>query len=120
MAVADNIRLIQEALKEAGRIDLYSKLLEIHEKAIEIQEENRELKEENAALKEHIRLVGQLRFTENNSYLQYDEAGVKVGGPFCTRCWDTDKKLINLHNDHHPQLICPVCKTRAGTREERP
>lgn len=119
MGVSDSIRLVQEALKEAGRIDLYSKLLEIHEKALEIQEENRELKVENSALKERLRLVGQLRLTENNSYLQYDEAGVKVGGPYCTRCWDSDRKLINLHWHGFQHLVCPACKTTGGKPEER-
>jgi hypothetical protein len=114
MGISDTIEIVKTALYEAGRADLYGKLLEIHEKALEYQEENQKLREEITALKETLRIKGQLRFTNTNAYIQYDEAGIRSGGPYCSCCWDRDNKLIHLHYHGLDNLVCPVCKNTGG------
>jgi hypothetical protein len=119
MGISDSIELLRTVLYEAGRADLYGNLLEIHEKALEYQEDNRKLREEIAGLKELLRIKGQLRFTNTNAYIQYDDAGNRIGGPFCACCWDRDHKLINLHYHGFSDLVCPVCKNHGGKNTDR-
>lgn len=119
MGISDTIEIVKTALYEAGRADLYGKLLEIHEKALEYQEENRKLMEENSALRESLRIKGQLRFLESNAYVLVDEKGDQVGGPYCSCCWDNNQKLVNLHYIGYPELFCQVCNTSGGKKSDR-
>lgn len=107
MGVLSEIQLIGKALQEAGKIELYTKLLEIQEKTLEVQEENRVLKERILHLSEELKIKGNLRFGDKAYYLKIE--GSKEDGPFCSSCWDAQKKLIRLHKLIQ-RFWCPVCK----------
>lgn len=84
MGFIETLSLTREALKEAGRIDLYAPLLEQYEKNIALQEEIRGLKGEIQALKEEVSIKATLR-RELNHYISVDPAEKKTGGRF-VRC----------------------------------
>lgn len=106
MSITDALRLAKDALKEAGRIELYDQLLEIYEKDLTLQEENRTLKEEIRQLKEKLSINLSLR-REGNHYISVDTSGNKSGGPFCSLCWDKDGLLIHQIVPNH---WCPNCR----------
>ena len=45
---------------------------------------------------------------ENNVIYEVDENGTKQG-PFCSGCWDNNKKKIRLHTTSKGTYECPVC-----------
>ena len=88
-------------------------------KISELVSENLQLKEENFRLRKRIedqqeqKEIGDSLVHENNHY--YRKSDSQRLEPLCTKCWDSDKKLINLHK-HSPyngiqNFSCPVCKT---------
>lgn len=117
MSVISEIQAIGKILQKAGNIELYKKLLAIQERALEIMEQNESLRDENSKLKEKLKIKGSLRF-ENNMYYEVDEKGNKKDGPFCSRCWDKEDKLIRIHKPDENRLTrvywCPECRTYGG------
>jgi hypothetical protein len=111
MSILGDIKLIGQALREAGKIELYEKLLAIQEKSLEVQEENKTFIAEIEELKRISSISGKLQFRDNAYHLPGDD------GPYCSCCWDNEKKLVRLH-----ELIdcfwCPVCKNY-GPIDER-
>jgi len=61
----------------------------------------------NLTLQEQLALRAQLTF-KRNAYWRGEN------GPFCSRCLDTEMKLVRLHQDG-PDLTpyCPSCRTQA-------
>jgi hypothetical protein len=97
-------------------------------KISQLVSENLQLKEENFALKrklekqEELKEIDSSLIHENNHYyLKKDEAKSE---PYCTNCWDTDKKLILLHkgflSDGQQHYDCPSCKTHTKTGNYTP
>lgn len=87
--------------------------------------ENIQLKEENSQLKKQLEEQGRVQIIdtslvhENNHYYLQDDAEKRH--PYCTRCWDADKKLMRLHKGTLHQGLqyfsCPECKTETTTGE---
>lgn len=75
--------------KSIDNMDLKDKILEMQNLFFDLTDENRELRLENESLKNSQVLSSQLDF-KNNGYFLNDE------GPYCTRCWDAEHKLIRL------------------------
>jgi len=112
MGIFEDLKSIGKVLQEAGKIDLYQKIREIQEKLSEYQKKIQNLEEENKELKEKLKIKENLIF-ENNVYWLKRENGNK-DGPFCTRCWDKDNKLIRLYSSSHEDLYgrCLECGNR--------
>ncbi|MEI6673174.1 MAG: hypothetical protein WCL02_07905 [bacterium] len=62
------------------------------------------MKNENRQLREDLGTKGKITFKNNFYYV--DDIG-----PYCSRCWDVNKKLVRAHhiNDNHAK--CPECET---------
>ena len=60
-------------------------------------------------MKERLKIKEKL-IPENNAYWLKGENDSK-DGPFCTRCWDKDNKLIRLYSSPQRDLFgrCPEC-----------
>lgn len=105
MGVISEVQLIGKALQEAGKIDLYQKLLVILDKDLEPQEENQKLKETIKHLPEEMRLKGALRFDNNAYYLMLENA--QEDGL-------SKNTLVRLHNLEDCNW-CPSCKGYGAT-----
>jgi len=119
MSVIGEIQSIAKILQRAGNIELYEKLLTVQEEALELMEQNRNLREENSRLKGKLELKDSLMFKEN-AYYSIDKKGNIKDGPFCSRCWDKDDKLVRMHktDDRHltRTIWCPDCKILGGRK----
>ncbi len=70
-----------------------------------------ELEKENEDLVEKLKIKDSLEF-ENNAYWITKED--KKEGPFCTCCWDDDKKTIRMQPNNHPAYYsCPKCENKS-------
>jgi hypothetical protein len=107
----EDIKKIAKVLQEAGKIDLYEKLLEMKERAMEMQDRIETLSKENKKLKEIQHIECRLVLKDNHYWLKLDHD--KLDGPHCTKCWDKDKQLIRVpvYGDNEYRFVCPSCKT---------
>lgn len=97
---------------------LQNYMMSIQQRIITLERENHQLKEKLLE-KENKNIV-----FENGAYFELKQDGTK-DGPFCSVCWEKDKKLIRLKeacvgwydsinniDDTHQVETCPICKTR--------
>src|ERR1700677_3279566 len=94
MGVYDGLKDAAKVLQESGKIEQYRQILDAQQQMLEMQKKIRELETENKNLKEKLETKGKLRHDKNAYWLEEDG---KNEGPFCTCCWDVDKKLVRMH-----------------------
>ena len=112
-----DFKLIASVLKEAGRVDLHSQLLEFSEKLRQQEELIHKLEKENRSLRETADLKDRLLHRDEMYFVRQDDDS--DDGPFCTRCYDIDGKLSRLQVAHWTQPLCPECKRHQGPIKER-
>jgi len=105
VSIIGDIKSIGEIVQKADNIELYRKILDLQYEAMNVIERMNELIEENQLLKEKLKTVENLTFKDKMYFIKGDN------DPFCSRCWDTDTKLIRLHGDGKGWFQCPSCKT---------
>lgn len=88
--------------------DLRMKITELYGQNIELKEENHKLRMELQEIKEKSKINSELIHKDNHYYNRKD-------GPFCTKCWDVDNRLVRLHDkgfwNGQKRFNCPNCKT---------
>ncbi len=110
MGVYDGLKDAAKVLQESGKIEQYRQILNAQGKMIEMQKHIGDLEVENRDLKEKLEIKGKLRY-EKNAYWFQEEKG--HDGPFCSRCWDSDKKLIRMQPCGNPAYFdCPNCQNK--------
>lgn len=101
----DEVKNIAYVLKEAWKIDEYSKILELQQQLLDMQNTISELHKDNKDLRDKFDFKWKLIYKNNARYNWED-------WPFCSRCWDKNKELIRIisrgiNNDY---ADCPECK----------
>lgn len=99
----DVISWIGTTLRKADKIEEYKQILDLQSVMLEMQSKIVELNEENKKLKQDLEIKGKITFKNNFYYVD----GV---GPYCSRCYDVEKKMVRAHpiNDNHAK--CPECE----------
>jgi len=121
MAIFDELRSIGKVLQEAGKIEQYQQILEAQKELLEMQKEIQKLEKENRGLKEKLEIKENLEYDDKNNVYWSKKGGEEKDGPFCSRCWDVDKKLVRLHpTGIEGSLICPQCEKRVSSRKNYP
>jgi len=111
MAIFDELKSVGKVLQEAGKIEQYRQILDALQKLLEMQKKIEELETENKKLKEEFE-VKETLIPEGNVY--WVSNGENKNGPYCTRCWDVDHKLVRLHAGMvSGRLYCPNCDKTA-------
>lgn len=100
--ITDNVKAITEIADAIKNVELRSLILDLKEQVLELREENLLLKEELS------KRVDYNMVFENNSYWIKNEDGTK-DGPFCSACWDNNKKAVRMKNGQGT-YSCPVCQ----------
>lgn len=115
MVIFDELKSIGKVLQEAGKIEQYQQILEAQQKLLEMQKKITELESENKSLQEEFEIKDTLVSEGNVYWIQKD--GIKEG-PFCTCCWDSERKLLRLHKSQvSDRVSCPKCNTVAKAGE---
>lgn len=107
MSIIRDIKDVASIVQKAGNIDLYKRILDLQAEALEMLEQNSELKNQINELKAKLSTKEKLIF--KNSKYYFDETGPSHKGPFCTKCWDTEGKLVNLQDNYSGYYRCPNC-----------
>ena len=111
MSLINEIMSIAKVLQQAGKIDLYEKLMNISETALILQDQNTTLRKENSKLKEELKIKDSIKF-ENDAYWLINKEGEITEGPFCPKCYDDEKllmHLITMESVKEEFYNCPKC-----------
>ena len=111
MSFIQDFKIITETVMKLGSIEAQQKLISIQTEIITLQQENNELRKELGDIKAINDIREHLSF-ENNMY--WVNTGSKKEGPYCSKCWDENKKLVRLHTQD-VDFDCPVCHTFIDT-----
>lgn len=117
MGIYDAAKDALSIAQKADNIDLYQKILDIQALALDLQYDNLKLIEEIKKLKKDEEIDSKLIFKNNSYYMKDNE---KEDGPFCSVCWDKDRKLVRMHKDSSYYMyrwICPIDNSVFNTRE---
>lgn len=94
--------------------DLRMKITDLYGQNIKLEEENHKLRTNLQEIKERSKINSELTHKDNHYFIGDD-------GPFCTKCWDADDKLVRLHEgspaNGQRYFTCPNCKTPTHTGE---
>ena len=95
-----------QIIKKAGTVEEQQKAIALNEQLGKLYIENETLRAENAELKRELDLSEKIQRTERTFF-------TLVGTPptvrFCTACWDSSKKTIQL-NCEDGSYSCPICE----------
>ena len=116
---------IYEAIKDAVNIamkadnfELISKLMDAQKESLDLLEENRQLRLRINELEDNDNLAKSLFFI-NNCYYRLEDKNFNE--PFCTNCWDNNRKLIRMHKYEDSighWVICNICKVDLRDKKE--
>jgi hypothetical protein len=94
MSALDTAKDVVEIIRKIDNIELYKKILDLHGEIVKVYEENTTLKQKVQSLQDTLRTKNALEYNQNCYWLQTDQG---KDGPFCVHCWDTEQKLVRLH-----------------------
>jgi hypothetical protein len=110
MGILDVLKTAATVAKESGKLELQGEILGVYEKLLEQQKKISDLESENKELKEKLKITDGLKY-ENNAYWVVQDD--KKDGPYCSCCWDNDKKPIRMQPCGNPAYFdCPKCANK--------
>ncbi|MBR2566588.1 MAG: hypothetical protein IKE29_18505 [Paenibacillus sp.] len=107
MSIISDIKEVATIVQKADNIELYKKILDLQSEAMNILEQNNNLKAEVRELRDRFEIQEKLTFKNNKYWISNDE------GPFCTKCWDVEKKLVRHQDLYNGYYTCPNCRMTA-------
>jgi len=107
MAIFEELKSVAATLQEAGKIEQYKQIVQAQKELLEMQKQISELEKDKKELEEKLRIKDSLIF-ENNAY--WINKSEKKDGPFCSCCWDDNRKIIRMQTCGNPAYFdCPKC-----------
>lgn len=105
------ITALKKALEVSKRLkdaEMQGVLLDAQEQVLELKEEVLDLRAENAKLKGQLDVTATLKY-DRGAY--WSMTGDSRDGPFCSRCWDVDRRLVRMHPTGFGGYLydCPAC-----------
>ena len=113
MGTIDAIKDAISLANKVGNHELHRQLVELLDEVHSLRHEQRQLIDEKRELEEAAALRDSLEF-RGNAYWRGDE------GPFCSKCWDADSKLVRCHTRRGYRPFCPACNTPVRDPEAEP
>ncbi len=108
MGLYEGVKDVANIIQKAGKIELYNRMLYRQSQALDLQDELARLKAENRELREQKNISDKIE-RHSSLYLTLKDDHDKI--PYCTHCWDSKQKLIQVeprsNNEHY---FCPHCK----------
>ena len=97
--------------QKADNVELYRQLLDLSAQALDLQAEVARLREENAALKKSKDIAEKI--------IRHEEPIVTIEGDtnnlyYCSHCWDSEQKLIQINCHKDGTFNCPHCNSQGN------
>jgi len=116
MSLYDSLKEIAHTLKDEKQRELYEQLIDLGAQALELQHEVHSLTVENEELKQKNLIENQIeRHKELYLTLRYDSERIL----YCARCWDYEKKLIQVKCLDMATYRCIQCNNTGNYEEIR-
>jgi hypothetical protein len=110
MAIFDELKSVAGVLQEAGKIEQYRQILDAQKELLEMQKRISDLESDNKSLKEKLEIKDSLIFDRNAYWI---EKNSKKDGPFCSCCWDDNRKTVRMQPCGNPAFYsCPKCTNK--------
>lgn len=109
MGIIDNAKDIAELIKKMGNMELYEKIIDLRDEIFSLREENLQQKEEINKLNNLLNVKQKVFYAAPYYWATID--GGKKAGPFCQKCYDTDKSLIRLQDCKRGVWKCLSCQS---------
>ncbi len=114
-SASDIVKQALDYARESKNSDLAEKLIDAYRDIVELDESNHQLRRENEQLKDEISelkktpdIQAKLRYDKSGAYfLKQDDAG--EDGPYCTVCWDVDRRLVRKNENLTFTFVCDYC-----------
>ncbi|MDO8462348.1 MAG: hypothetical protein Q7S98_05765 [Deltaproteobacteria bacterium] len=111
-ALKESDSLLEKAELKYKLAEMITSLADAKIAMVESQELIQNKDKEIEKLKEIFKISGKL---ERYAYVYYstDDAGKKIGDPFCSYCYESKQDLIHVVQDPSKRrnFVCPACKT---------
>jgi hypothetical protein len=110
MGIYETIKDALNIIQKTDNIELYRSILDIQKECMDLVEENRSLKARIRKLEDEKINNDKLEVKGHCYYLKKDDG--ELDGPFCTTCWDKDRKLIRMHvsnGNGYDMASCHAC-----------
>lgn len=110
MPIFDELKSVAKTLRDADKLEQYQQILDAQQQLLAMQEEIASLKAENSELRDKLSERDSLIFEDNAYYKEVQ--GQEKEGPFCSKCYDSDSKLIRMrvYDVVGGWAFCPNCK----------
>lgn len=112
MSILDDLSKAASVLRKADKINEYEIILQAQEKLVDYQKRNSELESQNNILRDKLEIKENLIFEKNAYWINKNQT---KEGPYCTLCWDDEKKLIRITEGSYigGWALCSKCKKLA-------
>ena len=108
MGIVDTFKELATLAQKVQNRELYERLVAFQSDIFTLQEENRDLKETVRELRAKLELQGKVVWKKPSYWLI---EGKKKNGPFCQKCYDSERKLIRLQDEGSDSWRCLNCKS---------
>src|SRR5256885_467658 len=105
-ALVDGIKKVLAVAKRLKDADVQEILLDAQERALSLKEELVTLRAENLGLREQLAAKVAAEF-DSGAYWSKTAEG--RDGPFCSRCYDVDRRLVRMKQNLGQWHRCPQC-----------
>ena len=102
MGAIDTLKELGTLVQKLDNLELLKRMVELQEQVFSLVTENQELRRESQRLSEQLAQRDQMEFRQN-SYWKRDE------GPFCSRCFDVERKSVRMLKSEECYPQCPNC-----------
>lgn len=109
MGLYEGIKDVAKVVQQADNVELYKKLLDLSSQALDMQAEIARLKEENTELKK--------KRDVSENIVRHELPFVTLQGDtkdlyYCSHCWDSEQRVIQLNCGNDGQFECPHCHSK--------
>ena len=105
MGVIDTAKEAVQLVQKIDNIELYRTILNLQADALKMVEDNGKLRDRIKELEAAFAIQGTLVFEDNHYFVVKENI---KDGPYCTLCWDNDRRLVRKHKDDHDWWWCLV------------
>jgi len=105
MGMYEMIKDAINAAQKIGNIEIQQTLIEIQNQILDSQQEISRLRAENDALRDISELEKRIARNKSLTVVVLDDDDEQI--PYCSCCWDTDRKLVQIIIKDDGKFRCP-------------